>query len=113
MSLNQVPNVFPKTILDPVVKTTSFTTNNIPLDSNSNISLSLHVISSSSLTSKAKIQVSHDGSTWFDLPGTECFMNADGDFLWTIKDIGSMMQMRINVVVSSGSAIFMAISRGT
>lgn len=113
MSLNQVPNTLPKTILEATSKSGSFTSNKIPIDANNNLAISVHTASSSSLECVCIIQTSHDGETWFDLPGTDLFINDDGDFLWTLNDINALMQVQVSVSISAGSAIFQIIYRGS
>lgn len=113
MNTNQVPVILPKTLIELTSQSSNFHSNQISIDANNQYVISLHVSSSSALEAFAKIQGSQDGSTWFDLNNTETFIKSDDDIFWLLTDIRPVMFIRLDVNIITGSALFMAVSRGS
>lgn len=113
MSSNQVPNTLPFTLLDWSSKSSDFNSNPIPLDANKTSCITIHVAASSNLKCVAQIQASQDGSTWMDLSGASQFINDDGDYLFNLTDIQSIMFLRVSMKITQGSALFIMSARNS
>ena len=113
MSTNQqVPYVAPTLLLASTSKSSSFNSDQFPVNNNPNIQITLHVTTVSGVSCTAKIQGSLDGSTWLDLDSTSATISANDDVLWTLSQIDSLMYIRVAVTFVSGSAIMSILYRG-
>jgi hypothetical protein len=112
MGKSQVEYQLPTTILNATSKNATFNSDQFPINNNKSITISLHTSASSSLSCVAKIQGSHDGSTWFDVSTTSATISGNDDVYWTLSQLESLMFVRVRVTFTTGSAIFMIIARG-
>ncbi len=94
-------------------KNSSFSTDKIALNNNSSVSLELHATISSGLSATANVQASNDGTTWFNVKAMQAFLSSDDDIYWTLSQLDAIMYLRLDVSISSGSAIFNVLYRAT
>lgn len=112
MGTGQVEYIKPTIIYPLSSKSSSFISDQFPLNNNPNCSITLITSISSSFTGFGTIQGSLDGQTWFDLNGTTATINGDDEILWILNAVQSLMYVRLSVVVSTGSSIVQALARG-
>lgn len=105
--------VEPIQLLPLTTKSSSFTTDKIAINNNSNVSLELHAMLSSGLLSTASVQGSNNGTTWFDIKAMQATISSDDDIYWTLSQLDAIMYLRLSVTILSGSAIFNIIYRAT
>lgn len=113
MSNGQVDYIEPTIIKELSSVAASFNSEKFAVNNNKNISFILSIALASSLDGSAKVQGSHDASTWIDLSSTSATFTGDDDILWTLSEVESLMYLRLAVTVSTGSSVMQILARGT